>query len=71
MAENKSADDANFRVVPIEKDAAVGDEVDGEMYYRSRGDVVIQDVEIVSETPLSDAAEGKVFAKSSDVQHAA
>lgn len=71
MAENKSADDANFRVVPIEKDAAVGDEVDGEMYYRSRGDVVIQDAEIVSETPLSDAAEGKVFAKSSDVQHAA
>ncbi len=69
--DRKSRDEGTFRVVPIEKDARMGEEIDGETYYRNRGDVVIQEAEVLEEKPLSQDGDGTLFRKSSDVQQAA
>ena len=67
MADRKQE---RFRVVPIERDARIAQDIDGEQYYRQRGDTVISEVEIVSEVPFESEAGSTVIPKSDDVQQA-
>ncbi len=57
-----------FRVVPIARDERIGQDIDGDQYYRQRGDTVVDEVEIVSETPFQSEAGSTVIPKSDDVQ---
>ena len=57
-----------FRVVPIARDERIGQDIDGDQYYRQRGDTVVDEVEIVSETPFQSETGSTVIPKSDDVQ---
>jgi len=59
-----------FRVVPIARDERIAQDIDGDQYYRQRGDTVVDEVEIVSETPFQSDAGSTVIPKSDDVQQA-
>ncbi|MBP3371992.1 MAG: hypothetical protein J6L88_05635 [Clostridia bacterium] len=59
-----------FRVVPIARDERIAQDIDGDQYYKQRGDTVVDEVEIVSETPFETAAGSTVIPKSDDVQQA-
>ena len=59
-----------FRVVPIARDERIAQDIDGAQHYRQRSDTVIQEVEIVAETPFESEAGSTVIPKSDDVQQA-